>query len=176
MFDTYKLVKSISKLDSKDDIVRIVEILKGMSVQDVKNFLKILNESKNEKKKDDFNALSSATDYVVVTKNEEDKNLRLSVLNEENDDFTNDAKQQIRQWLIEKLGADYDKNLEKYEPDTANAFKEADYQIARADAVDAELQYYKAINDPNGLKGMQLQHLWERVIEMKKRLDFYNNQ
>ena len=53
------------------------------------------------------------------------------------------------------------------------AYKEADYQITRADYLDAELQYYKAANNPNGPLGNMLKVMWDRRCELKERLDAF---
>ena len=66
---------------------------------------------------------------------------------------------------------EYEKELEHYDQDLANAFKEVDYQIARADSLEAELNYYKAINDPNGMNSNQALFLWNQVLETKRALE-----
>ena len=61
--------------------------------------------------------------------------------------------------------------IEGKRQDLANAFKEVDYQIARADSLEAELNYYKAINDPNGMNSNQALFLWNQVLETKRALE-----
>lgn len=80
----------------------------------------------------------------------------------------------LRDQLIQTLGNEgYGARLDEIEPDLSMAYKEADYQIVRADYLDAELQYYKAANNPAGPSANMLKTMWDRRCELKERLDAF---
>lgn len=160
-------------MENKDKILQIVDILQNKSDEELDSLITDLT-SENSASVDKV----SAEHYILLKTADLNDKDAIEYINTDpdNDTFASNAKEVIRESLINKLGQEYEMRLEEFDPDIATAFKEADYQIARADAAEAELQYYRAINDPNGLKSLQLQHMWERVIEMKKRLQAFEQQ
>lgn len=92
--------------------------------------------------------------------------------------FLADCKERLRGILINTVGREvFEQNIEVLEPDTALAWKEADYQIARAEWQEAELQYYKAVNMPgNNLRASQLKNMYDRVQSLKARVDEFENE
>jgi hypothetical protein len=92
--------------------------------------------------------------------------------------FLADCKERLRGILINTIGREvFEQNIEVLEPDTALAWKEADYQIARAEWHEAELQYYKAVNMPgNNLRASQLKNMYDRVQSLKARVDEFENE
>ena len=90
-------------------------------------------------------------------------------------EFSANCKEVIRDDLIKRLGDNYDRNLEKFEPYTAMAFKEADYQMLRADVLDAKLKYINAINDAYGMTANATLGLWNHYNELKHRLKDFEN-
>ena len=61
----------------------------------------------------------------------------------------------------------YESKLDTFDPMLFEAYKEAELQQMRADCAEAELEYYKACNDPNGFHGPQLRQMHERLLELK---------
>lgn len=75
----------------------------------------------------------------------------------------------IRQTIIHIVGYDfYESKLDTFDPMLFEAYKEAELQQMRADCAEAELEYYKACNDPNGFHGPQLRQMHERLLELKQ--------
>ena len=92
-------------------------------------------------------------------------------------DFAVSSMHRLRDQLIRTLGNEgYGERLNVIEPDLAMAYKEADYQIARSDFLDAELQYYKAANNPSGPSANMLKTMWDHRCEMKERLEAFETE
>ena len=90
-------------------------------------------------------------------------------------EFELNVKDMIKNDIVRRVTPEeYEKELEHYDQDLANAFKEVDYQIARADSLEAELNYYKAINNPNGMDSNQALFLWNQVLETKRALERFD--
>jgi hypothetical protein len=71
----------------------------------------------------------------------------------------------------------YEAKLNTFDPDLAEALTEADHQFMRAETALAELEYYKACNDPNGFHGPQLKEMHDRLNAYKQQLeDFEKSQ
>ena len=92
--------------------------------------------------------------------------------------FIADCKERLRNILINTIGREaFEQNIEILEPDTALAWKEADYQIARAEWQEAELQYYKAVNMPgNNLRASQLKNMYDRVQSLKAQVESFETE
>ena len=170
MFKNYKIGKKISSMKNKDKILQIVDILQDKSDEELDSLITDLSSENNPSEMPEHYIMLKTVDL-----NDKDS-IEYINTDPDNDTFASNAKEVIRESLINKLGEEYEMRLEEFDPDIATAFKEADYQIARADVAEAELQYYRAINDPNGPKSIQLQHMWERVIDLKKRLQAFEQQ
>lgn len=85
------------------------------------------------------------------------------------------SKEELKNELLRIIGNEaYGMNLEKIDYDLAMAYKEADYQIARVNKVQAELDYYRAANDLSGeYSGPRLFAMWNHYLDMKKQLDSF---
>ena len=85
------------------------------------------------------------------------------------------SKETLKNEIIRLIGNDaYGSNLEQIDYELAMAYKEADYQIARADMIQAELDYYKATNNLNiEFSGPRLYALWNHYLDMKKRYEAF---
>ena len=93
------------------------------------------------------------------------------------EDFASDCVYTIKSQIINKIGQEtYERQLERFDYDMAMAFKEADYQMARADYAEAELQYFRAVNDPYGAKAPQLKKMWDNVNRTKSRLEAFEEE
>ena len=133
---------------------------------------------KNEKRKEAiemFERLNNVSQANIEYINKGTDIVNLYSTDDELDvDFAIASMHRLRDQLIRTLGNEgYGENLNVIEPDLAMAYKEADYQIARADYLDAELQYYKAANNPNGPQGNMLKVMWDHRCELKERLDVF---
>ncbi len=85
------------------------------------------------------------------------------------------SKETLKNEIIRLIGNDaYCSNLEQIDYELAMAYKEADYQIARADMIQAELDYYKAANNLSmEFSGPRLYALWNHYLDMKKRYEAF---
>ena len=86
--------------------------------------------------------------------------------------FRNACKDVIRNELFNKIGMqEYEQNLQEFEPDLYNAFIELNYNISRAEYVEAELEYTKSINNPQmyGHKSQYFHKLWD-ICQQKKQI------
>lgn len=78
----------------------------------------------------------------------------------------------IRRAIINRVGSDfYEAKLDTFDPMLFEAYKEAEVYQMRADCAEAELEYYKACNDPNGFHGPQLREMHERLLQLKRMVD-----
>ena len=120
--------------------------------------------------------LKTSKHCLIFSCNEDVPNMRNIIFYSSDDDldteFELNVKDMIKDDIVRRVTPEeYEKELEHYDQDLANAFKEVDYQIARADSLEAELNYYKAINDPNGMNSNQALFLWNQVLETKRALE-----
>lgn len=124
-----------------------------------------------------FNILKNilkSKEYILYTKNK-DNTINKFNSNNIDIDFLNIANNDIKNDFISKVGEqNYGQELEKYDNDLFNAYKEADYQLARADYLEAELTYYKTVNDPMSGDANKLYMLYNRVVKLKEKLDSFN--
>lgn len=78
----------------------------------------------------------------------------------------------LKRAIIDRVGQDfYEAKLNTFDPDLAEALTEADHQFMRAETAQAELEYYKACNDPNGFHGPQLKEMHDRLNAYKQQLE-----
>jgi hypothetical protein len=144
--------------------------------------IKDKNEKSTEDKiKKNISLLSDSNDFMIVFGNGK-------IISSENQDDTNNmcdflslCKQTIiyiKKEMINRLTQKvYEERLEEFDTDLFLSYKEIDYQMARADMLQAELDYYKAINDPNGkYKSPQLQHMWEHLCQLKEKMKIFDSE
>lgn len=86
------------------------------------------------------------------------------------------SREEIKNEIVRTIGNDeYGANLDHIDYELAMAYKEADYQILRADTIKAELEYYKAANDLHQeFSGPRLYAMWNHYLDLKKRLDSFS--
>lgn len=111
--------------------------------------------------------LFSSKQYVIYAVNKKGENVK-----EQTSDITEDFQHYIyddsRKSLIDSVGEEtYGEKLESYEPDLFNAYKEADYQIAKSEYLEAELDYYKMVNNPMSGDANVLMTAYRRVQQLK---------
>ena len=154
--DRESYVETLNELDRCDRIRRVIDKCKTPELMERHMELMALYDK-----------------YVVVAHNDGDEKWHY----ESNDDaydiwFRNGCKDVIRNELFDKIGAlEYEKNLQTFEPDLFNAFNEINYGIARAEYAEAELNYVKALNDPQGYiyKSQYFYNMWN-MCQDKKRI------
>lgn len=79
----------------------------------------------------------------------------------------------LRSEAAKMVGPAFDRDLEKYDRDLAMAYKEADYQMARADAAQSGLDYFRAINDAYGPASDELLRMWNVYKAAKAKLESF---
>lgn len=143
-------------------IWKIVKILwRSERLEHIEEIIPVLKDSKNE---------------IVMFSNESEVNSPNEIMMFITGDFLNVpfaamSREVIKNNIVRTIGKQqYEQNLEQLDYDLAMAYKEADYQMARNEALDAEFMYYREVNNPNGMKSQQLLNMWNRVVEMKERL------
>lgn len=132
-----------------------------------------------ETKKDIKRILENSKKYIIIAEIDGDNFEYISNDDEFDVDFRNQCKEIIREDIFNKIGPEaYEARLDVFETDLFNAFKEIDYQTARADYAEAMLEYTRAINDINvsSMKSHNFQKLWNHVEERKRILDNIENQ
>ena len=147
--ESWKLLKLIRSCNNSTKLLEIVQTLTKMN-----RLCMLFTETGSEQLK------------VYVTDTEVDPQ------------FIADCKERLRNILINTIGREaFEQNIEILEPDTALAWKEADYQIARAEWQEAELQYYKAVNLPgNNLRATQLKNMYDRVQSLKAQVESFETE
>ena len=136
---------------------------------------------KNEKRKEVLEMLErlknvKRANMEYINKDNDDVKL-YSTDDELNIDFAIASFHRLREQIIHTLGNEkYSQNLSTIEPDLALAYKEADFQITRAEYLDAELQYYKAANNPNGPLANMLKKMWDRRCKLKEQLEIFESE
>jgi hypothetical protein len=148
--ESLEIYKSIQKSKDKTKILEIAETL-----SDMEKCIILFSNNKEDK------------EHITFYTNDDELDI----------EYTRNCKELIRDTLNNILTPQiYDRDLEYYEPYTALAFKEAEYQVMRADMLEAELAYYKAINDPNGPAASQTYALYERYMNLKERLEKFEKE
>src|SRR5574344_1045715 len=125
VFENYKIGKRISSMENKDKILQIVDILQNKSDEELDSLITDLT-SENSESVDKV----SAEHYILLKTSDLNDKDSIEYINTDpdNDTFASNAKEVIRESLINKLGEEYEMRLEEFDPDIATAFKEADYQ------------------------------------------------
>ena len=118
---------------------------------------------------DAFDWLKDAKYAVIVSKDMNDEYSYDSNDDEYDVEFRNQCKNIIQENLFTHIGPErYQEQLDVFEPDVYMAFKELNYQEARANYNERLVEYIKAMNDPMGLKSNMLNKLWDDVVELEK--------
>ena len=118
--------------------------------------------------------LRHCKDYILYTiSDNQDINKIYSSDNITSDDqafIFNDIKNN----LIEKLGFEqYGSNLKTYDYDLFNAYKEADFQLTRADYFETAYEYFKQVNNPNGGDANTTYMLYKRLLQLRDKYEKY---
>lgn len=114
--------------------------------------------------------LFSSKQYVIYAVNKKGENVKEQTNIDEN--FQHYIYDDSRKSLIDNVGEQtYGEKLKIYEPDLFNAYKEADYQIAKSEYLDAELNYYKMVNNPMSGDANVLMTAYRRVQQLKDRYE-----
>lgn len=110
--------------------------------------------------------LWKSKDYLIVTEDNDNFNIQYSnndfdwqsnIINKLNNKFINDVTAEV-----------YSRNLQKYNLELFNAYKECDYQMAKSNYLEAELDYQRAVNDPAGGDANQLFIMYSRLKKLKE--------
>lgn len=115
--------------------------------------------------------LFSSKQYVIYVVNKNDE-----IIKKESSNITEDFQHHIfndsRVSLINNVTEEkYGESLEQYEPDLFNAYKEADYQIAKSEYLQAELDYYKLVNNPTSGDANVLYANYRRLQQLKDKYE-----
>lgn len=115
--------------------------------------------------------LFSSKQYVIYTVNKKGEQVKKQSTNID-EAFQHHIYDDARQSLINNVGQQkYGEKLESYEPDLFNAYKEADYQIAKSEYLQAELDYYKLVNNPMSGDANTLFVNYQRLQQLKKQYE-----
>ena len=80
----------------------------------------------------------------------------------------------IKENLISKLGNEkYGEKLELYDKDLFDAYKEADFQMVKADYFETAYNYYKIVNDPNSGDANKIYMLYKRLLQLRDKYEKY---
>ena len=115
-----------------------------------------------------FKKIWKSKNYIIITDNDDiyysannDIEWKSDVINKLTSDFINEVTPEI-----------YGRDLQKYNLELYNAYKECDYQMAKSNYLEAELEYYKAVNNPDGGDAYKLFMMYNRLQKLK---DIYEN-
>ena len=104
--------------------------------------------------------------YVIITENDEiidiqysdnDIDWKSSIINKLNSNFIEEVTPEV-----------YGRDLQKYNEELFNAYKECDYQMAKSNYLEAELEYQRAVNDPSGGDANKLYMMYSRLKKLKE--------
>ena len=115
--------------------------------------------------------LFSSQQYVIYVVHK-----KAAILKKESSNITEDSQHHIfndsRVSPINNATEEkYGESLEQYEPDLFNAYKEADYQIAKSEYLQAELDYYKLVNNPTSGDANVLYANYRRLQQLKDKYE-----
>ena len=80
----------------------------------------------------------------------------------------------LRKKIVDMVGPQFfESKMEMFDEELAAAYREVDYLQMKIKCKDAEMEYYKACNDPRGLHGPQLLEMHNRVIEFRETVSEY---
>lgn len=104
--------------------------------------------------------------YVIITENDESVDIQYS----DNDiDWKSSIINKLNSNFIEEVTPEvYGRDLQKYNEELFNAYKECDYQMAKSNYLEAELEYQRAVNDPSGGDANKLYMMYSRLKKLKE--------
>jgi len=148
-----------------------------MTIREIWNTFKTLRKCKNPHMLAEvIDLLKDSKQNIILTRNSDDSNI-VYYTSDENLDvkFAVECRELMRNDLKRRVGDEtYDRDMEFFEPFTAQVFMEADYQMARADAAEMELEYVKRINDPTDTTdGPELYRIWKDCQDAKEKLKHF---
>lgn len=130
-----------------------------MKLKQILNIIKLLKSSK------DFIIYSISSDNninPIYSSDNIDNDTQALIFND------------IKENLINKLGNEkYGEKLELYDKDLFNAYKEADYQMLKADYFESAYEYYTQVNDPIGGDANKLYLLYKRLLQTRDKYEKY---
>ena len=148
-----------------------------MTIKEIWNIFKTLRKCKNgHMLAEVINLLKDSKQNIILTKNGANSNIVYYTSDAELDvKFAAECRELMRNDLRRRVGDErYDREIEFFEPFTSQVFMEADYQMARADAAEMELNYFRAINDPvNKKDGNELYNMWKEYQDANERLKHF---
>ncbi len=118
--------------------------------------------------------LKNCKDFIIYYSNKDD-NIQ-SIYSSDNIDSDVQAMifSDIKENLISKLGNEkYGEKLELYDKDLFDAYKEADFQMVKADYFETAYNYYKIVNDPNSGDANTTYMLYKRLLQMRDKYEKY---
>ena len=118
--------------------------------------------------------LKNCKDFIIYYSNKDD-NIQ-SIYSSDNIDSDIQAMifSDIKENLISKLGNEkYGEKLELYDKDLFDAYKEADFQMVKADYFETAYNYYKIVNDPNSGDANTIYMLYKRLLQMRDKYEKY---
>ena len=118
--------------------------------------------------------LKKCKDFIIYYSNKDD-NIQ-SIYSSDNIDSDVQAMifSDIKENLISKLGNEkYGEKLELYDKDLFDAYKEADFQMVKADYFETAYNYYKIVNDPNSGDANTTYMLYKRLLQMRDKYEKY---
>ena len=119
--------------------------------------------------------LFTANDYVICykSKNNDDNYIYSDNIDK---DWLYSLPYKFRNNILNKMGeADYVKNLQKYDIELYNTYKEIEYQIAKSEYFEAAHEYYRLINDPNSGSANKAYMLFERLKQLEQKYKSFEN-
>ena len=104
--------------------------------------------------------------YVIITENDKSIDIQYS----DNDiDWKSSIINKLNSNFIEEVTPEvYGRDLQKYNEELFNAYKECDYQMAKSNYLEAELEYQRAVNDPSGGDANKLYMMYSRLKKLKE--------
>lgn len=148
-----------------------------MTLKEIWNTFKTLRKCRNSHMiAEVIELLKDSKQNIILTRNGDDSNIVYYTSDEVLDvKFAAECRELMRNDLKRRVGDEtYDRDIEFFEPFTAQVFMEADYQMARADAAEMELNYFRAINDPVGDKDANtLYNMWKEYMDAKEKLKHF---
>lgn len=108
------------------------------------------------------------TEFILITKDKVVTNIHT---NNKIDVYSN-AITSLNEQIVNDLGQTVvQDNLEVLNNEMFNIYKEIDYQLCRADYLEAELLYNKEVNNPLGGDANKLYILYKKYMDLKKKYE-----
>ena len=104
--------------------------------------------------------------FLIVTENDDGIDIQYS----DNDiDWKSGIINKLNSNFIEEVTPEaYSRDLQKYNEELFNAYKECDYQMAKSNYLEAELVYLGAVNDLSGGDANKLYMMYSRLKKLKE--------